>query len=336
MTLLRRLLLALLLLPALADAQLIRRETIQAGIIFCDDAGANDTYTCPTPTPVLAAYDSKILTIFRPNTNNTGVASLNISGLGAQTITAFDGTTLANNALLAGQRYILVYNGTNFVLYNPGVAAGGGLTGLTDDFILKANGTTAAEISSIKDPGGGVVEFGTVTGNRHEQLFTSPTGTHQHTWPAVTGDVAQTTSTLPSGNLAAFDASGRLVNAAISATMARTRLVQFIIGADNGSALVDADDQATIFANRYGQGVHVTEVWCESDAGTPSINLQKDDGSPANILSSNLSCSNTGATTTTFVSGEDAIASGNKIDFTMVSAGGTAKRVMVSIKITLD
>ena len=89
-------------LASVADAQLIRRETIQAGIIFCEDAGATDTYTCPTPIPALAAYDSKILTIFRPNTNNTGAASLNISGLGAVTITAFDGTTLANNALVAG------------------------------------------------------------------------------------------------------------------------------------------------------------------------------------------------------------------------------------------
>ena len=76
------------------------------------------------------------------------------------------------------------------------MAAGGGLSGLTDDFILKANGTTAAEISAIKDDGGGVIEFGTVTGNRHEQLFATPTGTHQHTWPAVTGNVAQTTGTL--------------------------------------------------------------------------------------------------------------------------------------------
>jgi hypothetical protein len=82
--------------------------------------------------------------------------------------------------------------------------------------------------------------------------------------------------------------------------------------------------------------MHITEVWCESDAGTPSVNLQKDDGSPANILSSNLSCSTSGATSTSFTSGEDALAAGDKIDFVMVTAGGTAKRVTIGIKATLD
>ena len=31
--------------------------------------------------------------------------------------------------------------------------------------------------------------------------------------------------------------------------------MQFIIGADNGSALTDGDDQQTVFVNRYGQGM---------------------------------------------------------------------------------
>jgi len=185
----RKFLLLFLLIPALADAQLIRRETIQAGIIFCDDAGANDTYTCATPTPALAAYDSKILVIFRPNTNNTGTASLNISGLGAITIVAFDGSTLANNALVAASRYILVYNGTNFVLYNP-ATSGGGLSGLTDDFILKANGTTAAEISTIKDDGAGNISYGTVSGNRHEFTFTAATAVRTITFPNESGTLA--------------------------------------------------------------------------------------------------------------------------------------------------
>jgi hypothetical protein len=320
----------------LADAQLVRREMIQPGWIFCDDAGANDTYTCPTPIPVLSAYDSKIVVLFKPNTNNTGAASLNISGLGAVTIVAVDGSTLANNALIAGRRYMLIYNGTNFVLYDSGTSGGSGLSGLTDDCLLKANGTTAAECSGAFDNGSGNYSWGTVSGNRHELLWASPTGTHQHTWPAATGDVAQTTSTLTNGNLAKFDSSGRIIDAAISATIARTKLIQFIIGADNGSVLADTDDQPTVFVNRYGQGMHITEVFCESDAGTPSINLQRDDGSPGTILSSNLSCSTSGATSTSFNSGEDAIGNTHKIDFVMVSAGGTAKRVTISIKATMD
>jgi len=118
----------------------------------------------------------------------------------------------------------------------------------------------------------------------------------------------------------------------------RTRQAGFMIGADNASsALADSDDQTSIWVNRLGQGVTVTEVWCDCDAGSPQIQLQKDDGTPTNMLSSNLTCSTgSGASTTSFVSGENAIANGDRIDFVMVTAGGSAKRVTVSFKYTLD
>jgi hypothetical protein len=123
----------------------------------------------------------------------------------------------------------------------------------------------------------------------------------------------------------------------INPTMLKTRQVGFMLGSDTGSALADTDDQAGIYVNRLGQGIHVTEVWCQSDAGTPSIQLQKDDGSPTNMLSSNLSCATgAGASTASFVSGEDAVADGDRINFVMVTAGGTAKRVTVYAKYTLD
>lgn len=120
----------------------------------------------------------------------------------------------------------------------------------------------------------------------------------------------------------------------ISAVL-RTRQIVFILGAENGAALADADDQPSIFANRLGSGITITEVWCESDAGTPSINLQRDDGSAANILSSNLSCSTSGATGT-IDTAEDNVANGERIDFVMATAGGTAKRVTVAILYTVD
>jgi hypothetical protein len=115
----------------------------------------------------------------------------------------------------------------------------------------------------------------------------------------------------------------------------RTRQAIFILGAENGAALTDADDQPSFFVNRLGQGITITEVWCESDAGTPSINLQRDDGTPANVLSANLSCSTSGATGT-IDANEDNVANTERLDFVMVTAGGTAKRVTVAVKYTLD
>jgi len=162
-----------------------------------------------------------------------------------------------------------------------------------------------------------------------------------------TGDVADITGTdgqvfRVSGTALGFGtvATAGIANDAVTrdkvSAVLRTRQLVFLLGADNGAALADTDDQPTIFYNSLGQGVTITSVWCESDGGTPAIQLQKDDGSPTNMLSSNLTCSTSGASTSSFVSGENAIASTNRIDFMMVTAGGTAKRVTVVITYTVD
>lgn len=117
------------------------------------------------------------------------------------------------------------------------------------------------------------------------------------------------------------------------ATANKTGNFGILIGADNGAVLVDGDDQPTFF--RSPRAITITEVWCESDAGTPSINLQRDDGSAANILSSSLSCTTSGATGT-IDTAEDNVADTNKVDLVMVAAGGAAKRISVFVKYTVD
>jgi hypothetical protein len=108
----------------------------------------------------------------------------------------------------------------------------------------------------------------------------------------------------------------------------------FLIGSDAGAALADTDDQPTVWRNNVA-AMTLTEVWCESNAGTVIINLQRDDGSAANVLSSNVSC-DTGGELGTISASEDNFAVGDKLDFVMVTAGGTAKRVTVNLKFVLD
>jgi hypothetical protein len=131
-----------------------------------------------------------------------------------------------------------------------------------------------------------------------------------------------------------------------------TRSVTYVAGGDNASAvLADADDQKAIWINDLGRTYRITRVWANADGGTPIINLQRDDGSPANILSSNLTlatgngvCADSAAATmtahgasitcvNTIVSGERDLAVGDGIDFVMVTAGGTAKRVTLNIQL---
>jgi len=66
------------------------------------------------------------------------------------------------------------------------------------------------------------------------------------------------------------------------------------------------------------------------NSGVPSVNLQRDDGTPVNVLASNLSCSAAGATTTSFVSGENGIADGQKVDFVMSTMGGATRRLTLT------
>ncbi|MFB3921599.1 MAG: hypothetical protein ACE145_07745 [Terriglobia bacterium] len=134
-----------------------------------------------------------------------------------------------------------------------------------------------------------------------------------------------------SGNLTV---SANSITAAHVAASLDTREILVRIGSDTGSALVDGDDEATAFRNSIAP-MTITEVWCESDAGTPSINLVRDGAGGGYVLSSNLSCSTTGQTGT-IDTNQDNLATGDKIDFVMASAGGVAKRVTVAIKATVD
>jgi hypothetical protein len=120
-----------------------------------------------------------------------------------------------------------------------------------------------------------------------------------------------------------------------SATAAQTRAITYLAGCDTCSALADNDDQRTIYFNLVGP-MTINSVTCFSDAGTPTINLQRDSGAPTNILSSDLACSTTGTTSTGIVSAQSILNLSDKVDFVIVSAGGVAKRVTVAIKATVN
>jgi hypothetical protein len=150
----------------------------------------------------------------------------------------------------------------------------------------------------------------------------------------VNADLPATIDATTGYTVAGAAASGKILrgDGTKFATADDVRSVTVIIGADNGSALADADDQLTIWRNNLGRTYRIAEVWAECDAGSPIINLQRDDGTPANILSSNLTVASTGGTGTIAAAEQD-LASGDRIDFTMVTAGGTAKRITINIQL---
>jgi hypothetical protein len=108
-----------------------------------------------------------------------------------------------------------------------------------------------------------------------------------------------------------------------------------LTGSGASGVLQDADDQPAVWFNQSGGNMTIAQVWCTTDSATvTSIQLQRDDGSATNMLSSDLNCSTTKANTTTFVSGENVLADGHNLNAVIVSAGGAGKWVAIHLKVT--
>lgn len=314
---------------------------------YCNDTGSTDAYACVNLAVIESGWPrTGAIYSFRANTVNIGQATIDFGTGGPKIIRKFVAgakVDLADGDIPANSVALLTYDGVGMVCLScAGTLGGTGtFTGslATNNCIAKEGaGSTNATCSGIVDDGAGTISIYDVSGNRHENVYAAATGVRQHNWPDLGGTVVQSTGTLLDGRLAQWNSAGLAVSSAISTTAARTRQFAFMLGGDSAASpvLLDGDDQPAIFWNRLGQGITITEVGCDSDGGTPTINLQRDDGSPANILTSSLSCSTAGATTTTFSGTENQIANGNKVDLVMVSAGGTARRVMINVVYTLD
>jgi len=84
---------------------------------------------------------------------------------------------------------------------------------------------------------------------------------------------------------------------------------------------------------RAKQAITLTAVACESDTGTAVVNLQRDDGSPFDVLSSDCTCGTT-PTACTISGSEDNFAATVTLDAEHVS--GAATRINFFIAYTLD
>lgn len=178
----------------------------------------------------------------------------------------------------------------------------------------------------------GAVGVGTpnpATGVKLDVAGTAKVNTVMFADNSIQTTAATLTGVIAGSGLAGGGFSGTPTLALSSA--ARTRGINYLAGCDWCGAL-DNTGQKTIYYNVVGP-MTINSVTCFSDTGTPVINIGKN-STNIGILSANLTCTPTGASSSLF--SQNALNLNDTVDFMMISAGGAAHRVTVTIQATLD
>ena len=106
-----------------------RMNNIETGVeaahkgthIYAASTTGNDTYVVAFTTP-FTAYNAGMVINFKPDTGNTGVATINVDALGAKTLkkmTAAGKADLATGDIIADGIYTIKYDATDFIVDNP-------------------------------------------------------------------------------------------------------------------------------------------------------------------------------------------------------------------------
>ena len=254
----------------------------------------------------------------------------NAQVVGTVTVAASGSEDLRHLDVLGLTSAKLAYNGTTTFTNQP---TNDGIEALSSN----AGDTTQTLTAYCTLNGGDASLAHIVTIALNGTTFVASTETNlQDCWAFV---LSATTT----GNITIREASGNATIATITAgatsaadldiVLTRRDFTSITLNIDRDTALADTDDRSDFWINTLGRTLTIHQIKGWTDTGTSTINIQRDDGSAADICTSNLVASTSGVTCTLSAT-EKLISDGHKLDFVMVTAAtsGTPTKVTVNIK----
>lgn len=122
---------------------------------------------------------------------------------------------------------------------------------------------------------------------------------------------------------------GSLADLGTGATPTHTECFPFYAPTDT---IADSDDVQSLW--RAPAAITITEVWCETDTGTVNMDLQIDDGTPADVMGTDLVCASTAVSDSSGLTG--AMADGDRLDLAITSVASSPTRLTVCAEYTYD
>ena len=119
---------------------------VQTQFTYGVGAGAANVYTLtltPASPGVNQAYRTGVSYVFVASVLNTGASTLSVDGLAVKAITKFGTVPLVAGDIRAGQMCVVVYDGTQFQLLNPGNVGPSNFSPGIDRQFLRTNATPA-------------------------------------------------------------------------------------------------------------------------------------------------------------------------------------------------
>lgn len=126
------------------------------------DTGGANSYVVASPNPPVPVLSPGIGLSFIAGNSNTGASTVNVSGIGAVSITHADLSGLSAGDILSGQMVVIEYDGTEFQIVNPNTlqpsvatytatgAVGGSVTEILANCTLNCTLTLPAIAASTK------------------------------------------------------------------------------------------------------------------------------------------------------------------------------------------